>query len=236
MIDPDWFPKRRTKSYPSVIKDCGIVLSIYSPHFITGTNKPIESEYTAGITIGVFKNEKDKINLILFSVFPNTILDSYDLIIHTENLSYDFMNNSKKKTYMDRAPHVITVPAQDSKLNSIALQVIRNNSDARIMGLSPDRHGSNLNEMLTKALPIIKSKKMWVMTKTEDPNTLRNVDESFLEIISGYPSLESEPLVYALVQAILFLNNGNIFNDDEDKIKGDGILRPRHGFYGPGQF
>jgi len=228
-IDKDWFKVWTRSHYPQTIKRSGVVLSFCSPTLIDSAEQIELGPYSAGITFGVFKDNYCKHNLILFSLFPFTILSSTQLITHIQNLCHDYLNNSTVKMYDGYAPDILVLPAEEGSNNSLLTQIAIVNNDVPIKRFYFAKYGRTLDNMLDRAMPIIENGRVWVTSKPGDRNELRNIDQKFLDIVAGYPSIESKAIVWSLVQAILYLQASNIFADEDADV--DNTTRPNHAFY-----
>jgi hypothetical protein len=248
-IDRDWFKVWTKPFYPVPDSEFGIVTSIYSPHFLSESERPEDDDYSTALTFAVFdssvqdvhkaptnvipkkvplgetyfggpvssdaaKSLESKKHLMLFSVFPLQRIDSHTLITHITNLCNDYLNNSLLKTYEDRSPNCIIIPCIENENNLVVDDISRKSPEMLIIRFFFKDKGRTLEGMFTQALSIIKSGRVWVCAQPDDKTLLRNMDEGFLEVISGYPSSQSQAMVWALVQAILYLKSYNVFSNE----------------------
>ena len=230
-IDRDCFRIWTKSYYPIPIKPIGTILSLYSPYFIEDGERYNNGPYTAATTFGIFKF-RDKVNLILFSLFPRSIINPNELIIHAKNLCTDYMNNSTVKTYSGPSPDLMIVPSEYKERNNLFNEIQENKVDVPVRRFYYSDYGKILDNMLTRALPKIIEGRIWVASKPDNKLELRNMDEKFLDMMSSYPSIESKATVWTLVQAILYLESQGLFRDEGEWV--DGTNKPKHGFYDAG--
>jgi len=240
-INRDWFKIWEKNRYPEVIPKIGTILSLYSPYFLDEDDE-VNGPYTAGVTLGVFKHRNQKKNkfnrlisegnelnnLILLSVFPRVRLDANEVVVHAKNLCIDYLNNDYEKTYEGSSPDVMIVPSCKGIRSGIFSEIqYKNDVDMRFFYHAD--HGKTLENLLKRALPRIIQGKIWVVAKPDSrTQELRNMDEKFLDILSSYPSMESRGMVWALVQAIVYLDRNGIFEEESEQV----VIKPKHGFYG----
>ena len=213
-IDRDWFKIWTKSNYPSPESEFGIITSVYSPHFLSEGDRAEDDGYSCALTFGIFLNQRNEYNMILFSVFPLRRLDSHELIIHVNNLCNDYLNNSSLNTYKDRSPAIVIIPHKGEEFNTLLDEVSKKNPEILIRRFLFDDYGKTVEGMLTNVIPVIKSGKIWVCAKPNEIDELRNMDEGFLEIISGYPSIQSQSMVWALCQAVLEAKRYGLFERD----------------------
>lgn len=250
-INKDWFKVWEKSHYPPTIPELGTILSLYSPHFLDDNEREQNGDYTAGVTLGVFKHwddkgRKEKNNIILFSMFPRKLLNSAELINHTRNLCCDYLNNSDIKVYEGYSPDILLVPAQEGVRSHIIAQIAERNNEVPVKRFYYNNEGKTLDNMVVRILPRIvtipppasaKSTtppidgRLWVASNPMDKSSLRNVDAQFLATICSYPEVEAKATLWALAQAVIYLENYGIFKDEE--IGRDNTTRPKHKFYGP---
>jgi hypothetical protein len=230
-INKDCFKVWRKSNYPQTSGDIRVILSLYSPHFIDGAESDNNGYYTAGIAFGMFDDINGNRNLILFSLFPPSLLDPHELIIHSQNLCIDYFNNSKKKAYDGWCPDLAVIPSEEKIRNIIIRQIEKKNGEVPIRRFYYENYGGTLENMVKRAIHYISMGRVWVAARPEDFEELRNIDERFLDIISGYPSDESKATVWCLAQALLYLESYGVFTPETDQNQNQN--KNNHGFYGP---
>jgi len=156
-------------------------------------------------------------NIILLSVLPLMKIDASQLIKYIESLQNDYLNTCARKTYADRSPKFMIMPALEGP-PSLILQEAENK--VKSMNLRPfffKNHGNNLDELLTLSTSTLSEGRVWICSHPTDKTELRNLDKGMLEVLSGYPSTQSTAMTWALCQAILQLKLEGIFDKEESK-------------------
>lgn len=234
-ISRKWFKIWEKSHYPSTVPGFGVILSMYSPHFLDDAERDANGLFTAGVTLGVFKHwddkgKKEKHNAILFSMFPPAILNPAEVIIHTKNLCHDYLNNSKIKVYEGWSPDLLLVPAQEATKSTLISQIVEGGADVAIRRFYYANEGKNLENILSRALPRMAEGRLWVASNPMDSSEIRNMDAKFLATICSYPNEVSRATVWALAQAVVYLENYGVFKDGYER---DNTTRPKHKLYGP---
>lgn len=235
-IDRKWFKVWEKSSYPPTVPEFGIILSLYSPHFLDDSERDNNGIYSAGVTLGIFKHwddkgKKEKHNLILFSMFPRQIINPAELIMHSKNLCVNYLNNDAKASYTGGSPDILLVPAQEGVRSSLIGQMSGGAGTVSVKRFYYANEGKTLDNIVVRALPRISEGRVWVASSPMDSTEIRNMDAQFLATICSYPEIESRATIWALAQAIIYLENYGIFKDESDSR--DGTTRPKHKFYGP---
>jgi hypothetical protein len=233
-IDRDWFRIWKKKTYPIPIKEIGVILSVYSPYFIESSDREENGPYSSALTFGAFKLGGIN-NLILFSMFPRKILNPSQLITHISNLCINYLNNSEKKSYEGSSPDLLILPSEVGTRNHIYKEIQNQIKEIPIRRFYYNDFGKSLDNMVVRIIPMLVKGRVWVCCKPDNINQsiktieLRNLDESFLNILSGYPVLESMSTVWCLAQTMIFLESYGLFRNETNK---DNKTTISHEFYG----
>jgi hypothetical protein len=252
LIEKDWFKVWVRSHYPPTVPEFGIILSVYSPYLLDDNEREKNGEYTSFLTFGVFKDENNKHNIILFSLFEPAILNPAEVITHTRNLCHDYLNNSEIKLYEGNSPDLLITPFEKDMRGTIHQKLAMKNNSVSLHRFRYEQYGKTLDSMLVRIMPRIvegrvwvAANPMWVSSKsitqaqvdkeklTADSlfDGLRNVDAKFLTILCSYPVVATRSTMWALVQVLIYLERKGIFSDDYHK---DGSIKPKHKFYGIG--
>lgn len=232
-IDTDWFKWWKHSYYPTTRTDIRSVTSLYSPHLLDDSEKFHNGNWTTALTFGTFmdhpvrRNEKRKNCLILFSVFPRSVLNPNQVVMHANNLCCNYLNNAVKEIE-GISPSCMIVPSDELK-NNLIVDIRKNKADVPVRRFKYLEHGKTLDNMLKRAIQRISEKRIYVMADPITPAKLRNQDSTFIRTIQSYPSLESKCIVWCLVQTVLFLEDQGFFQDKPERKE---ISRPIRPFYG----
>lgn len=227
-IDRDWFTVWKKPHYPVTSRGVGVVLSMYSPYFLDGSEADNNGNYTSAVTLGLFTNRRGEKCAILFSLFPRSILNPNQVVDHARNLCINYLNNSLIEMYDGWQPDLFIVPAEDDSKNALITEIRNNSKDVPVKRFMYKDYGGTLDNLVKRALVKMSEGRIYVAAHPANKKELRNIDERFLDTLSSYPStIESRATMWSLCQAIIYLDSNGMFSSDGK----DGDIKPKNKFY-----
>lgn len=238
-IDRDSFNVWKEAYYPKTKRGVSVVTSMYSPYFLDDSEADNNGEWTSAVTLGLFVNNNPKkkkcptygkVCAILFSLFPAQILSPNRVVAHAKNLCFNYLNNSDIRTNEGWQPDLFIVPGEEGISSNLVAEIKAKNGDVPVKRFMYREHGKSLDNLLKRAMMKISERRIFVASHPANKGELRNMDEGFIHQITSYPILESRATMWALCQAIVYLESNGMFDPENNVLSIKGMEKP---FYGP---
>jgi hypothetical protein len=237
-IDRDSFNVWKESYYPKTKRGVSVVTSMYSPYLLDDSEAESNGEWTAAVTLGLFVNNSPKkkcptfgkVCAILFSLFPAQILSPNKVVAHAKNLGFNYLNNSDIRTNDGWQPDMFLVPGEEGQNNNLIAEIKAKNGDVPVKRFLYKDYGKTLDNIVKRAMMKISEKRIFVAAHPTNKGELRNMDEGFIHQVTSYPILESRATMWALCQAIVYMESNSMFETENNVLHLRGIEKP---FYGP---
>lgn len=201
--------------------------SWYSPIFIKSRSEN-DNNYSTCITFQIRKDEKEDTHALLANIFKPTVLDSHELLIHAQNLNYDFTNHELKKGDSLINQKCVIIPA-DHHVNNLFANHLRVEK-VPVQRFYLENNGTDLEGLIHQAIKLVKEKKFFILPKPKVENTLRQIDKDFLNMVCTYPDPESYALCYAWAQGLIYASKFLHAFENQKHKKADKGKRFNHGY------
>lgn len=238
-IDRDSFNVWKESYYPKTKRGVSVITSMYSPYFLDDSEADNNGEWTSAVTLGLFVNNSvkkkkcstfGKVCAILFSLFPAQILSPNKVVSHAKNLGFNYLNNSDIRTNDGWQPDLFLVPGEEDSKNNLIAEIKARNGDVPVKRFLYKEYGNSLDNIVKRAMMKISEKRIFVASHPANKGWLRNMDEGFIHQITSYPILESRATMWALCQAIVYMEANGMFESESNMLSLRGMEKP---FYGP---
>lgn len=206
IIKKSWFSKWKEKSPPKLIT------TIQS--WDTAMETKDTSAYSACTTWGLFKDQKEKYNIILMSLWRGKV-EYPELKAMAKRLYADYRDDGQIEVKPD-GNHIPNMVLIESKVSGISLIQDLERSGILVTRFNPNKHGDKTARVRV-ASSYIEGGRVWLPARPPEFTTFRGFADLFVNECSKFPTGDSRDLVDTLTQVILRLTQSGWIQHPKDE-------------------
>lgn len=185
--------------------------------------------YSACTTWGLFEDDYKRANLILLGLWRGRV-EYPELRSMAQKLFKDYRDDGSIEITPD-GNHIPDMVLVEAKASGSSLIQDLSRAGVLVFGFNPGRYGDKL-QRVRLATPMIEGGRVWVPARPPNYTALRDFSNTLVELCSIFPNSDSRDVVDTMTQVILRLTSNGYLKHPKDEPRSEGVIGPKHGFYG----
>lgn len=170
----------------------------------TALSEREEAAYSACMTLGIFRDEKNMPNALLLSVWRGRV-EYPELRDRVKRLAFDYLDDGPAPLIrrLERRPDMILIEHKASGISLI--QDLMRSGVPGLMKFDPTKHGDKVGRVRL-ITPLLENGRVWVPAQPPNYTFLRPWADEVVENCAMFPKAETRDIVDTLTQALLRLS------------------------------